>query len=111
MGSLGFMPATSGTYYVDISSYSDTAYAYSLSLSAVTDDYRNNVTTTGTLAVGSTKTGNLNVVGDHDWFQVTLSAIRSMHSARLPRRVPHTSLISLFSTPPARSSTSWIPIM
>jgi len=53
MGSLGFMPATSGTYYVDISSYSDTAYAYSLSLSAVTDDYRNNVTTTGVITNSS----------------------------------------------------------
>ena len=73
-GALGFMPATSGTYYVDISSYSDTAYGYSLSLYAVTDDYRNNVTTTGTLAVSSTVTGNLNVDGDHDWFKMTLSA-------------------------------------
>ena len=45
---------------------------------AATDDFRNSLTDTthpfGLVAVGNTSTGNLEVVGDRDWFQVQVNA-------------------------------------
>ena len=43
-------------------------------MATVADDYRNNVTTTGTVSVGGSANGALNVEGDHDWFKVSLNA-------------------------------------
>jgi hypothetical protein len=41
---------------------------------ATTDDYGNNISTTGALAVGGSVTGTLENSGDHDWFKITLDA-------------------------------------
>ena len=38
------------------------------------DDYTANTSTTGTVAVGGTATGNIETVGDNDWFKVQLTA-------------------------------------
>jgi hypothetical protein len=71
---LGFMPATSGTYFIDISGSAGPTGNYSLAAAIVVDDYRSNTTKTGSIAVGGTTTGYLNVAGDHDWFQTSLTA-------------------------------------
>ena len=70
---LGFMPVAGGDYYVDVSSFGSTS-GYSVSVAASADDYRNNTSTTGVLAVGATVNGVINVIGDHDWFKVSLEA-------------------------------------
>ena len=38
------------------------------------DDYSGSTSTTGTLAVGGTRSGNIEIAGDTDWFGVTLQA-------------------------------------
>jgi Ca2+-binding RTX toxin-like protein len=38
------------------------------------DDFRDDASTTGAVAVGGSATGNLEVAGDHDWFRVQLTA-------------------------------------
>ena len=75
-GAAGFMPTTSGNYFIDLSSFylMDETGAYSLSLASSPDDYLNNVTTSGTVSAGGSASGVLNVVGDHDWFKVNLTA-------------------------------------
>ena len=72
-GAIGFMPATGGNYFIEVSSPGKVG-GYSVRVIASPDDYRNNTTTTGALAVGATVTGVINVVGDHDWFKVNLEA-------------------------------------
>ena len=72
--SLGFMPKSSGYYYIQISDSLQAAGSYTLNVKSSPDDYANNVTTKGTIAVGSSATGTLDVAGDHDWFKVTLNA-------------------------------------
>ncbi len=70
---VGFMPVVGGTYFVDVAS-SGAVGAYSVKLATSPDDYRNNTSTTGEVAVGATVTGVVNVTGDHDWFKVSLQA-------------------------------------
>lgn len=38
------------------------------------DDFSQDITTTGTVAVGGTATGTLEVAGDRDWFALTVTA-------------------------------------
>lgn len=75
---ISFMPITSGTYFVDISGRQG---SYDLSLADVADDYRSNITTSGTVALGSTVGGTLNAPGDHDWIRVSLTA-NTLYSIR-----------------------------
>ncbi len=70
---IGFMPKVAGNYFIDVGKIGETG-AYSLRLATSPDDYPNNPTTTGTVAVGGTTTGILNIPGDHDWFRVNLMA-------------------------------------
>lgn len=70
---LGFMPATSGTYYLDVSSVSGPA-GYTVAVAASPDDFASNTTTSGAVAPGGSTAGIVNVVGDHDWFKVNLDA-------------------------------------
>jgi RTX calcium-binding nonapeptide repeat (4 copies) len=70
---IGFMPVTGGDYYIDVSSFGAVG-GYSISVAAAADDYRNNTSTTGAVAVGATVTGTINVTGEHDWFKVNLQA-------------------------------------
>ena len=72
--SLGFMSATGGSYYLDIADSARSTASYSLTMASVDDDYRNNVSTTGAVAVGSTTSGSWNVAGDHDWLKLSLEA-------------------------------------
>ena len=73
-GNLAFMTKTAGTYYVGIADQASPIGAYTVNMSTVADDFRNNSTTTGVLATGGTKSGIINAAGDNDWFKVTLNA-------------------------------------
>lgn len=71
---MAFMPTVAGTYYLDVSNPEGTPGSYSIEVYAVADDYRSNTSTTGSLAVGQLVNGVINAYGDHDWFQVNLTA-------------------------------------
>jgi hypothetical protein len=71
-GAAAFMPRTSGTYYVEASSF--TAGNYTISVATSPDDYWNNTSKPGSVNVGASAPGTINIAGDHDWFRVNLSA-------------------------------------
>ena len=43
----------------------------------MSDDYSNTTSTTGTISVGGSATGNIETVDDTDWFRITLTAGRT----------------------------------
>lgn len=88
---LGFMPVAGGDYYIDVSSFGSTS-GYSLSVAASADDYRNNTSTTGALAVGATVSGVINVIGDRDWFRVSLQA-NTLYAIDAPGTVAATLVV------------------
>ena len=70
-----FTAATSGTYYVAASEhYGNRTGTYALTVTELADDFFANTSTTGTVAVGGTATGEIDFSGDRDWFAVTLEA-------------------------------------
>ncbi len=69
---LFYTPSTSGYYYVDAGAFSTNLGTYTASVTA--DDYDAGIRTTGAVALGSSATGRIETSGDHDWFQVTLTA-------------------------------------
>ena len=77
--SLYFMPAASGTYYIDISDpYPQTAAeSYSVAVAATTADYTDNATAPGSVTVGGQIGGTLTNLGQHDWIAVALDADRA----------------------------------
>ena len=76
--------STSGTYYVAASSAHDSyasgqknggvAGTYTLSVAELAADVAADTSTTATVAVGGTATGEIESVDDRDWFAVTLEA-------------------------------------
>lgn len=68
-----FQVQESGTYYVDVSSFG-TLFDYTLTASALEDDFANNIGTTGILNIDSTVTGSIDFSGDSDWFAIELTA-------------------------------------
>lgn len=73
--SFTFMPATSETYFVDVTGLGNPgSETYALSLAIVDDDYFDNTNTSGNLTVGGSVSGYIDAMGDHDWFRVVLSA-------------------------------------
>ena len=71
----------SGTYYLDAQAFADSftgTYTVAASLisdgGGLDDDYASDTSTTGSLTVGSSVTGNLETYGDSDWFAITLEA-------------------------------------
>ncbi len=77
-----FVPTASGTYYVATGSgQGNNAYdvgrgtgTYRLTVREEADDYLASTATTGTIAVGGTATGEMEVGGDRDWFAVQLES-------------------------------------
>ena len=70
-----FTPDDGGTYYVSAGADSNDVGTYRLKVTDLSDDdYAANSTTTGTVVVGGSATGNLEYIGDTDWFAVTLEA-------------------------------------
>jgi len=74
---LFYTAGTTGTYYIDAQSATLTGagtYTVSVASVATVDDYGANTITAGSVAVGGTASGNINVAGDSDWFRITLTA-------------------------------------
>ena len=71
-------PEEDGTYYVQTGARRDYVGIYTLSVTdesePPTDDYTDDIDTEGTVAVGGSATGNIEVGSDEDWFAVTLEA-------------------------------------
>jgi len=72
-----YTPSTTGIFYLDARGYSSLTGTYSVSV--FSDDYAASTSTTGTVAVGGSAGGNIEVSGDHDWFSVNLVAGHSYH--------------------------------
>ena len=73
-----FIPEENDTYYVAAGAHGGGQGTYRLSVTDVTDsvpdDFEAGIGTTGTVAVGGSATGEIDISGDHDWFAVTLEA-------------------------------------
>ena len=69
-----FTAGADATYYVAAGAYADYCGTYTLSVTEVTDDYPAGTGTTGTVAVGGSVTGDIEVQNDIDWFAMTLDA-------------------------------------
>ena len=80
-----FVPTAAGTYYVAASSGEGNnaidigrgTGTYRISVREEADDYLASTATTGTIAVGGSATGEVEVGGDRDWFAVQLDAGRT----------------------------------
>lgn len=68
---LTYTATTSGEHYVQASS-SNTGQ-YKISFASNTDDYSADINTTGELTFSSTKSGQFESAGDHDWLEVELT--------------------------------------
>lgn len=76
---LNFTATTTGTYYVDASTYNDESTgSYHLSVTALppagADFVVATTATTATLAVGGSTAGSIETANDHDWYAITLTA-------------------------------------
>jgi len=73
---LSYTPTTTGTYYIAAGGYGRNtgSYSFSISKTGLLDDYSANTNTTGSLSIGSSTTGNIEIAGDLDWFAVSLTA-------------------------------------
>ena len=69
-----FTPDEGATYYVSAGAHPDGVGTYTLTVSDATDDYADDSTTTGTVVVGGSATGDIETPGDRDWFAVELEA-------------------------------------
>lgn len=71
--SANITPYATGDYYL-YASAPNTTGAYTLSLTALADDYTANASTTGKLEIGGTASGKLDADNDRDWLAVNLEA-------------------------------------
>ena len=69
-----FTPSEGATYYVSAGAFYRDVGTYTLAVTEVSDDYAADSTTTGTVEVGGSATGNIEPLGDQDWFAVELEA-------------------------------------
>ncbi|MGY2050508.1 NF038122 family metalloprotease [Methylobacterium sp. JK268] len=69
---LFYTPTSSGTYYLDAGAFGSNTGTYTASVT--TDDYDNTPLTTGSVAVGGSANGSIEVAGDEDWFRTQLVA-------------------------------------
>ena len=71
---MDFTATENATYYVSAGAYGSGRGTYTLSVEEVTDDFTAGTDTAGVVAVGGSATGEIEFVGDRDWFAVTLEA-------------------------------------
>ena len=69
-----FTPDEDATYYVSAGAVGLYRGTYTLTVRDATDDYAADPTTTGTVVVGGSATGDIDPPGDRDWFAVELEA-------------------------------------
>ena len=76
---LFFSPEATGTHYVAAGAYFGGTGTYKVSVTDLTgiDDHGNHEDGAGTVAVGGSVTGEIERVGDEDWFAVTLEGGKS----------------------------------
>ena len=75
-----FEPENDGIYYIDVGSSAGITVStgtYRVSVAEVDDDHPVGTGTTGTVAVGGSATGKIELPSDQDWFAVTLEAGKS----------------------------------
>ena len=81
-----YTPTASGRFYLEAGAFNDSLTgSYRVSVADVTpapppppvDDFAAAPTTTGSVAVGGSRNGTLEVLGDHDWFSVAVTAGRT----------------------------------
>jgi FG-GAP-like repeat/Calx-beta domain/Bacterial pre-peptidase C-terminal domain len=78
---LSYSVTASGTYYLEAGAFNDGytgTYRIGVTVAASADDFRNSLTDTshpfGSVVINGSSTGNLEITGDRDWFQVQLNA-------------------------------------
>lgn len=75
---ISYTPTQTGVYYLSLSDLSnDSTGEYTIIVEGdetVSDDYDNSIETTGIVAVDSNVTGQIETVGDADWFAVEMTA-------------------------------------
>jgi hypothetical protein len=69
-----FTATTSGTYFLDAGAFSSGTGSYTLLAADITpsDDFSDNTSTTGSITVGGSRSGVVNIDGDRDWFRIAL---------------------------------------
>ena len=72
-----FKAKEDATYYVAAGTDGDGEGAYTLSVTEIPDDFAAGTDTTGAVEVGGSATGEIDFLGDRDWFAVTLEAGRT----------------------------------
>ena len=73
-----FRPETAGTYYVAAGAAGSQTGKYTVAVAAVTDDdYAKTPSAAGEVSVGGSTTGEIETVGDEDWYAVDLVAGQS----------------------------------
>ena len=73
-GWLFFTATEDATHYVAAGAFGSNTGTYSLSVTEVTDDFTAGTETGGAVDVGGSVKGEIDFVGDRDWFAVTLEA-------------------------------------
>ena len=64
----------SGTYFVGVTSFSRSGGSYELTARELFDDYASDASTTGVFDASGSAQGRLQIVGDTDWFAITVAA-------------------------------------
>ncbi len=70
---LEWSAAYTGVYFLDANAYQYSKGTYQLSATQLIDDYSANTATTGAVAVGGSRSGNIETADDIDWFKIGLS--------------------------------------
>ena len=81
-----FTPSKGGTYYLAASNLNGNTGTYTVEVTEINDDFPATVSTTGTVEVGGTTTGEIEYEGDRDWFAVELTARETYKIELLGRR-------------------------
>ena len=78
---IDYTPTVAGTYYLSAGGYGEGTYTVAVTdvTNGAPDDYAADTTTTGTIDVGGTATGEVEFYRDDDWFRVTLQANRTYY--------------------------------
>ena len=70
-----YWPGLTGTYYIEVTDPDGSGTGtYTVAVTQLNDDFSDDTSTTGAVAVGSQATGNINFDGDADWFSVALES-------------------------------------
>jgi len=73
-----FTPDTTGRFFIAAGAFGESTGTYTLAFEdlGAADDFADDSSTTGTVSVGGSVSGNVEESGDRDWFSVTLDAGR-----------------------------------